>query len=67
MKPFAKDQIRITKPECRMSNKEFRMMKFNKRFAFLRHSTFFILHSAVYPPLAGSLFNFIAACIEITI
>jgi len=33
--------------EYRMSNKEFRMMKFNDFKDFLRHSLFDIRHSAV--------------------
>src|SRR4030042_1445434 len=39
---FSRSQIRIPKPECRMSNNEFRMMKLNLFCCFLRHSLFVI-------------------------
>jgi hypothetical protein len=65
MQAYGRNQIEIPKPECRMSNKEFRMMKLNLFCCFLRRSLFVIRYSAVYPPEAGSLLNFYAACEEV--
>jgi N-acetylmuramoyl-L-alanine amidase len=40
--------ISTLKPECRMSNREFRMMKLNSLCCFLRSSLFVIRYSAVH-------------------
>ncbi|MCX5879011.1 MAG: hypothetical protein NTY44_07870, partial [Deltaproteobacteria bacterium] len=42
MQAYGRKQIEIPKLECRMSNKEFRMMKLNLFWCFLRRSLFVI-------------------------
>jgi len=56
-------QIEIPKIECRISNKEFRMMKLNLFFT----SVFDIRYSIFCgsPRLAGSLLNSCPACEEV--
>jgi len=42
MQAYGRNQLKIEKLECRMSNKEFRMMKLNLFSHFLRRSLFVI-------------------------
>jgi hypothetical protein len=42
MQASGREESRIRKSECRMSNKEFRMMKLNLFSSFLRRSSFVI-------------------------
>jgi len=58
---LSRNQFGAPKPEFRISNKKFRMMKLNLFCFFLRRSLFVIRYSAVYPPPAGSILHFPAA------